>query len=395
MTQQRTVRWVLEEVDAPVQLEKASVEFVREPVQAQQYGEGNEDETTESERGLGVLVLLTVPLAWGTYTPAVKYMYEMEPAIPGFVFSAGYYLVAAATLRLLLNLQANKPKVGKPEESEEGLDVRGGWELGSYLFIGNALQVVGLQTVPADRAAFLVQLTTVLVPLVAALSVGALSAVPAQTWAACIVAFVGVSVMGIDDGGGGAGIVGGTNPLTLLHVSQGDLLIVLAAFSYTLHVVRLGVYAPRTTPLALASAKATAEAILSVAVVIVLAIIGNNHTLELPQFIQETGQGVIGYFDALETATSENPRLLEISAGAILWTGWVTCAYTIYAQSFGQSRVSPTESNLIYTTQPLFSSLFAYFLLGETLGAAGYLGATLICVAVWLVSSDITESKAE
>ena len=322
-------------------------------------------------------------------------MYEMEPAIPGFVFSAGYYLVAAATLRSLLSMQANEPKVGDVEESEEGLDIRGGWELGSYLFVGNALQVVGLQTVPADRAAFLVQLTTVLVPLVAALSVGTLSAVPAQTWVACVIAFVGVSVMGIDDGGVGAGISGG-NPLTLLHVSSGDLLIVLAAFSYTLHVVRLGVYAPRTAPLALASAKATTEALLSVAVVIILAIIGNN-TFEVPQFIQETGQGVIGYFGALKTAASENPRLLEISACAILWTGWVTCAYTIYAQSFGQSRVSPTESNLIYTTQPLFSSLFAYFLLGETLGAAGYVGATLICAALWLVSSpsDVNEKNTE
>ena len=32
------------------------------------------------------------------------------------------------------------------------LTTLGGWELGSYLFIGNGLQVVGLQTVPADRA---------------------------------------------------------------------------------------------------------------------------------------------------------------------------------------------------------------------------------------------------
>mmetsp|Transcript_34367 Transcript_34367/g.77409 ORF Transcript_34367/g.77409 Transcript_34367/m.77409 type:complete len:441 (-) Transcript_34367:19-1341(-) len=390
---------ILEEVEAPVQLDKGSAEVaVREQAQSQQQlDESNEDEAT-AERGLGILVLLTVPLAWGTYTPAVKYMYEMEPAIPGFVFSAGYYLVAAVTLRLLSSLQANESnelKVDRAEESEEGLDIRGGWELGSYLFVGNALQVVGLQTVPADRAAFLVQLTTVLVPLVAALSVGALSAVPAQTWLACVVAFVGVSVMGIDDGGVGAGISGG-NPITLLHVSPGDLLIVLAAFSYTLHVVRLGVYAPRTKPLALASAKATTEAFLSVAVVIILTIIGNN-ALEVPQFMQETGQGVISYFDALKTAASDNPRLLEISACAILWTGWVTCAYTIYAQSYGQSKVSPTESNLIYTTQPLFSSLFAYFLLGETLGAAGYVGATLICLALWLVSSpsDITETKTE
>eukprot|EP00957_Ditylum_brightwellii_P084419 6419305-Ditylum_brightwellii.AAC.1 len=84
------------------------------------------------------------------------------------------------------------------------------------------------------------------------------------------------------------------------------------------------------------------------------------------------------------------------AAGAILWTGWVTCAYTIYAQSFGQSRVSPTDANLIYTTQPLFSALFAWVILGETLGEAGYIGAALIGVALWLVTgTDDSTDKGE
>ena len=38
------------------------------------------------------------------------------------------------------------------------------------------------------------------------------------------------------------------------------------------------------------------------------------------------------------------------------------------------------------TTQPLFSSLFAYLLLGETLGPYGYVGATLIGISLLLVS---------
>ena len=31
-----------------------------------------------------------------------------------------------------------------------------GFELRSYLFLGNCLQIIGLKTVPADRAAFIV-----------------------------------------------------------------------------------------------------------------------------------------------------------------------------------------------------------------------------------------------
>lgn len=172
-----------------------------------------------------------------------------------------------------------------------------------------------------------------------------------------------------------------------LQMSRGDILIVLAAVAYTMHVVRLGAYAPRTTPLKLAASKATTEAFLSVLLVLGLAFIGSAH-FPSPEFVSQTGSSVSEYFKTIMTAFTEEglssnqkESSLGVSIGAILWTGWVTCAYTIYAQSFGQRRVSPTNSNLIYTTQPLFSSMFAYFLLGETLGFYGYVGATLYLVS--------------
>jgi drug/metabolite transporter (DMT)-like permease len=78
--------------------------------------------------------------------------------------------------------------------------------------------------------------------------------------------------------------------------------------------------------------------------------------------------------------------MLLPALGAVMWMGWVTCAYTIYAQSFGQSCVNPTDANLIYTVQPIFTAIFAWDLLGETLGPAGYLGGALIGTAVYLVT---------
>lgn len=125
-----------------------------------------EDNKSSNERKVGLLVLLTVPLAWGTFEPAVRYVYAIKPTMPGLVFSAGYYLVAAVSLLLLTLVDTNHPKGADSVEMSvqcEGrtLPIRGGLELGSYLFFGNALQVIGLQTVPSDRAAFLLQLTTV------------------------------------------------------------------------------------------------------------------------------------------------------------------------------------------------------------------------------------------
>lgn len=330
--------------------------------------------------------------------------------MPGFVFSAGYYVVAAVSLSILAQLQANNddpeiinaPVDMQAEEENNKITTRGGWELGSYLFIGNGLQVVGLQTVPADRAAFLVQLTTVIVPLLSAFASGNLSAIPLQTWAACFIAFSGVVIMGAD-GNSAAGDQSGSLPLDSLefNVSRGDALILLAAIAYSMHVVRLGEYAPRTTAIKLAASKATTEAFLSIALVAALFVIGSSAQSSLPEFVNKIGHEVVEYYNAISSAVmngsvlSSESSSLGVSAAAILWTGWITCAYTIFAQSFGQGRVNPTDSNLIYTTQPLFSSLFAYVLLGELLGVYGYIGASLIGVALWLVSSSGDKSVEE
>jgi hypothetical protein len=155
-----------------------------------------DDATTKSgsERDRGILVLMTVPLAWGTFEPVIRYVYAMEPPIPGLVFSPLYYLVAASALSLLSFLSSftqaarqfnttisdnnnnNKPDNSLPttattmvekkdqevaSNSDSMLPILGGMELGFYLVVGNSLQVLGLKTLNSNRVAFLIQLTTV------------------------------------------------------------------------------------------------------------------------------------------------------------------------------------------------------------------------------------------
>ncbi len=391
------------------------------------------DENPDDDgRLLGILVLLTVPLSWGTYAPVVKYVYEMEPPLPGFVFSAGYYAIASVTLTFLAfmmnwkNESRNSNSIIDNTDAKNGatemeqsmklsteltetqdqkpafqlpLQTLAGIELGSYLFIGNCLQVIGLKTVPADRAAFLVQLTTVMVPCFSAVFAGTLGSIPLATWIACILAFAGVLVMGLDrpdvnleslmsgwntEGGLGDG----------LAFSGGDLLITLAAISYTMHVIRLGRYAKFTDPLNLAASKATVEAFLSTGLVVLLMSSGaSNSGID---FIRDMSSEIQTYFTQIQNAMGGGafpPPGSGAAFGACLWTGWITCAYTIYAQSFGQRRVSPTDANLIYTMQPIFSSLFAFFLLGESLGTFGFGGASLILFALWVVTNDQSEKE--
>jgi len=127
--------------------------------------------SSNAERNLGILVLCTVPLAWGTFEPAVRYVYAIKPAVPPFVFSVSFYFVAAVALSSLATvsmlqrqdepLDSKDESVSDQHDASPSLPIIGGIELGTYLFLGNGLQVLGLKTIPSDRAAFLLQLTTV------------------------------------------------------------------------------------------------------------------------------------------------------------------------------------------------------------------------------------------
>jgi hypothetical protein len=304
---------------------------------------------------LGTLVLLTVPLSWGTYVPVVRYLYAIQPPVPGFVFSACYYALAAVTTTTLAILQEKSFYQSNDELSESESDSAtgisfpffGGIELGSYLFVANCLQVIGLQTVESDRAGFLVQLTTVMVPLTEGLFAGKLSKIPLRTWTACMFALIGLFIMGLD--GKDNVLIWDNLGEALLSVvssfSQGDFLIIGAAVLYTLHVVRLSTYARKTTPMKLAASKATMETVLSLGLIFVLMTFSNVPVIQndnLLSFASDKGREITTFFGSFSEGLSNGslPQTALFQAiGAVLWTGWITCAYTIWAQSFGQARV--------------------------------------------------------
>ena len=349
--------------------------------------------TTVVDKSVVVAVLLTVPLAWGTYAPVVQYLTQQQH-VPGLVFCAAYYTVAAVTLQSLHN------------DSLLPRHVRGGIELGFYLFVANLCQLIGLQSVPADRAGFLIQLTTIGVPLLqAAAASGSRRNIPLSTWGACGLALVGVLVFDDDT----PYELGKLIPAVPTASSGGDGWIIAAALGYSWHVVRLGRYARTVADaLPLAACKATTEAGLSLGLVGILSLAA---PIPIPTTTTGTVNGVTAYVmdagrDIVAFATTISTMLVEEGVGntvtmflpvfgAILWTGWVTCAYTIFAQSYGQSRVPPTEANLIYSIQPLCTALFAYILLGETLSPSGVVGASFIAAAVYIVAvtDDVDDTQ--
>lgn len=241
----------------------------------------------------------------------------------------------------------------------------------------------------------------IFVPLVQAIIAGNLEAVPLKTWGACFIALTGVAVMGLD------GVDGDDSSLATLassfgSLSQGDVFIILAALAYTFHCIRLGRYAKETSAIKLAACKATTETTWSLALVLGLVAFASSNTIADPAgisaYASEQGTEIVNYLSNISNEISSNSLTMSIllpAIAAVFWTGLVTCGYTIYAQSFGQSRVNPTDANLIYTIQPVFTALFAWGLLGETLGPAGYIGGALIGSAVYIVATSDDDSGGE
>ena len=164
-----------------------------------------------------------------------------------------------------------------------------------------------------------------------ALLAGNLLAVDGATWIACLVALAGIVVMNVDLTD--IATTASTSSISLT-LSTGDELILAAALMYTMHVIRLGKWAPMIPSLKLAASKSTVETILSVLLVCVcVAVATITDTLSsegfVVNFLQESGKELITFFDAVSekaaTGTLSTESVVK-ATGATLWAGWVGTA---------------------------------------------------------------------
>lgn len=253
----------------------------------------------------------------------------------------------------------------------------------------------------------------IFVPLVQAIAARDIFSITARVWVASFIALGGVSVMGFEGKEDTILHINPQNYRTELMdmftwqdlISQGDILVIGAAICYTFHCIRLEPIAKQTKAVTLAAIKATTETLLSILFLLGLLMYQNCNGVAtandnyLVNFALESAADISTFFMTISKQFSEGfipTSVLLPALAACLWTGTITCGYTIYAQSYGQSRVSPADANLIYTFQPVWTSLIAFLLLGETLGPAGFIGGSLIGLAIYLViSADQQHSPME
>lgn len=341
-------------------------------------------------------ILAIVPIVWGSYSPLVKGLYSAAEVIapPPLIFNLLSYFVSASALTFVQNLSswlnnskneviaATKVVATSEPDSVKGLSLEwtAGIELGLWLFLGSTVQISGIQLTTAIRAAILVQLTTILVPFLETVLVNK-KAISTKLWTSCVIAMLGVVTVSTDGGSIGSVISSFSFSsidksfialLENIKFNTGDLLVSLSAVFYSMHVIRLGSFASRVSPLKLAQVKSLTELVLSAVAISLVCLLGGNEMNSLSQFSK--------YAQVIRNSFLESGQIYVLLA--VLWNGAFATALTTWAQTVGQRSVSPTTANLLYSSQPIWAALFSFSFLNESISNSTFIGSFLLFIAV-------------
>ena len=102
--------------------------------------------------------------------------------------------------------------------------------------------------------------------------------------------------------------------------------------------------------------------------------------------------GVVGVIMLILTLTLEKPHLPTDGKtwGAALFLAVFCTGIAFVIQAVQQQYTTASHVGLIFTLEPLFSAMVAYFFAHEVLGLRGYIGAALMMLSLVLMEVDVT-----
>lgn len=357
----------------------------------------------------GRVWLAAVPALWSTFIVSTKLLVTAPVALPPALFNAARLCLSATVcvpfivreVRRGWKASAAGGCAAAAAAPGGGLDfLVPGVELGTWMFLANTAQMVGLRTTTASRAAFLVQLESVLVPLASA-ALG-LTPLTATALVSSAVTVAGVAVLSSDCGGGAAAAAaaagrGGRVAAAAVSLSVGDGLEVLAAVLLTAYVLRTSHHARRVRrAMPLVAVKIVTQAVLALGWAAVSrgvpALLAAARAAVSAAAAAAAGRwtpptvasAVAAAMRGWVMPPGVTPGVVALNIGLVVWSGLFVSATTTWLQTAGQRVVPASEAAIIYATQPLWASLLAAVVLGESFGGRGVLGGLLILVGVVL-----------
>ncbi|KAF4402602.1 hypothetical protein G4B88_012387 [Cannabis sativa] len=327
-----------------------------------------------SKKVRSIILLNVVTLVYASSIPVVK---EVEAIVDPASFTVVRFALSAIPFIPFVLLSV----------SQKDVDTRNsGVELGFWVSLGYLMQAVGLLTSDAGRASFLSMLTVIVVPLLDGM-LGAV--VPARTWFAAFMAIIGVAMLESS----------GSPPCV------GDLLNFLSALFFGVHMIRTEHIARSTKKdkfLALLGYQVCVVSILSTTFYLVGGWSGGlqeydpslwswtnfwNWMVAFPWIpaiytgLFSSGLCLWGEVFYLLSILRKQINLKDFGSELIFLLAPSKCSVSnrnFYVQMAAMRDVSATETAIIYALEPVWGGGFAWFLLGERWGTAGWVGAALV-----------------
>ncbi|HET9998946.1 MAG TPA: DMT family transporter [Nocardioides sp.] len=271
---------------------------------------------------LATLTLLGITAAWGSTFFLIK---DLLDRVPTLDFLGVRFAIAAVALVLVA------PRaIGRLSREAR----RHAVVLGLLYGLGQILQTAGLAHTPASVSGFITGLYVVATPLFAAVLLR--TRITWLTWAAVLLAVVGLAVLTLDG----------------LSVGYGEALTFVAAMLYALHIVGLGAWST--------AADAMGLAILQLVVIAVVCLVCTvPDGLVLP----------------------DRPS----DWASLLYMALIPGALGIVGQTWAQAHLPPTRTAIVMSMEPVFAAFFAVLLGGESLTSRMILGGAFVLAAMLVV----------
>ena len=276
------------------------------------------------------LALALCTVLWGATFVVVKNSLDYSSV---FLFLAVRFSLAA------LLMIAFQPRLLLKLKREELL---AGAALGLFMFGGYAFQTAGLQYTTPAKSGFVTGSSVVMVPLLLALFWRRRLAPTA--YAGALAAVAGLYFLTVPAAG-------------LAHLNRGDLLTLVAAALYAIHIILVSEYSRR-------------------------------HSVAALSILQVAACGLLAWLAAAIAAALgwEPPRFVwrwELLAGIAVCAIFATAA-AFAIQLWAQRYTSPSHAAILFTLEPVFASITSYLVIRERLTPRAILGAAFVLAGILL-----------
>ena len=271
---------------------------------------------------LASLALLAMAACWGSTFFLIK---DLLDRVPTLDFLAVRFAIASVVLVLVAPKALGRLS---PEVRKHAM------VLGLLYGVAQILQTTGLAHTAASVSGFVTGLYVVFTPLLAAVILH--TRIPPITWAAVVLATIGLAVLALDG----------------FSIGYGEFITLLSAVLYALHIVGLGAWSTVQDALGMT--------ILQVIVIAVVCTVSTVHDgIVLPD---RTGDWV-----------------------SVIYMAVIAGGLALLAQTWAQAHLPPTRCALIMSMEPVFASFFAVWLGGEHLTSRLLLGGSMVLAAMLVV----------